>query len=67
MSPSDIAMVWTESETGALEKELPTDLKSIQILKEQVNRISLEKVRLVAVADPGGDPIQGATDSPLSV
>ena len=39
-------MVWNESETGALEKDLPTDLKSIQILREQINHISLEKVTL---------------------
>ena len=39
-----MAMVWNESETGALEKNVPIELKSIHDLREQVDRISLEKV-----------------------
>ena len=45
-TPADFASVWDQFETAALEKELPENMKSIHVLRQQLEEITTSKIIL---------------------
>lgn len=43
-TPLDMATVWSDTNKGAVEVDLPNDMKCIQVLRKQVNLLRNENV-----------------------